>query len=373
MFNRQLALMIFAAGFIGPCVAQEAAEEVVIAPPVPEEKKLDALTGKWQGAFRGEEQGGTWEGKWILDGHLLTLGATNLAPGKVQKEVDVFGYSARAKRHYMIAITAGGQIADKAEIFWFTIDGNVWHFAPTETKVGGKAVHRRVSWRVNSPGHMTILLESSEDGVHWTSSGQRERRWIPADGKAAAAASPAPKQSVTGAADPQEQGPVPPPGPEMARLSTWVGTWPNKHQEKGFLVDGSMDSKLLGDGYFLGFFETNKLVYDSGKKRSQKEVDVWGYSDTARLYFRIDSVTYNDGARTPEIDLSYWWFGKGDAVILGAPIPETKIGDKTVRVRYGFVMEQPNVLTVFEQDLTDGVHWSERKVMLKRTRTSRVP
>ena len=156
MFNRQLALMIFMAGFAGRCVAQqppakkpaekEAAAKVEMAPPVPEEKELDVLAGKWQGAFRGEEQGGTWEGKWILDGHLLTLSATNLPAGKVQKEVDVFGYSARAKRHYLIAITAGGAAADKAEIFWFTVEGSIWRFTPTDTKVGGKGC--------SSPGNM---------------------------------------------------------------------------------------------------------------------------------------------------------------------------------------------------------------------------
>jgi hypothetical protein len=372
MFNRQLALTIFMAGLAGPCAAQqppgkkpaekEAAAKVEIPPPAPEEKELDVLAGKWQGAFRGEEQAGTWEGKWILDGHLLTLSATNLPAGKVAKEVDVFGYSARARRHYMIAITAGGQAADQAEILWFTIDGNTWRFAPTETKVGGKVVHRRVSWKSGSPGHMTILPETSEDGVHWLSSGQRESRRMAGDGKASAAP-----------ADPLEPGPTPPPAPEMATLSNWVGTWPNKQREKGFVVDGSMASRLLGDGYFLGFFETNKLIYDSGRKRSQREVDVWSYSDTARMYFRIDAVTYNDGARTPEIDLSYWWFARGDAVILAAPLQETKIGDKTVKVRYGFVIEQPNVLAVFEQDLADGVHWSDRKVLLKRTRTGRVP
>ena len=160
---------------------------------------------------------------------------------------------------------------------------------------------------------MTILPETSADGTHWISSGQRETRRIAGDGKATAAAGDSP-----------EQRPMPPSGPEMAKLSNWVGTWPNKQQEKGFAVDGSMDSRLIGDGYFLSFFETNKLIYDSGKKRSQREVDVWSYSDTARMYFRVDSVTYNDGVRTPEIDLSYWWFARGDAVILASPLQEIK-------------------------------------------------
>ena len=374
----ELALMVFAVGLVESCSAQEPPGKVAVPPPGPEERKLSVLIGKWQNPFQGKKQDpsapeqtdGMWEGKWILDGHLLTLTATNLAPGKLQKELDVFGYSSRAKRHYMIVITAGGQSTDKVEVSWFTIDGNAWRFAPREEKVGDKIVRHRTTWGFESPDLTTTLEESSEDGVHWFKSGQGEHRRMDGGLTSGVDKTRPARQATTRADKPQKEWKLPPPGPEMAILSAWVGTWPNKHQEKGFYVDGSFDSKPIADGYFLGFFETNVFVFDSGKKESQKEVDVWGYSDTASLYFRVDAVTYHkDSVQAPEAEFSAWWFGKGNALILAAPLPETKVGDKVVPTRYGLMLESPDVMTVFEEDLEDGVHWSAPKVLLKRTRT----
>jgi hypothetical protein len=372
-----LALMAYA---FGPLVSRglgQAPWKIQIPPPGPEEQKLGVLIGKWQNPFHGGKQGlsateqadGTWEGRWILDGHILTLTATNLPPGKVEKQLDVFGYSARAKLHYMMVITADGQAPAKVEVSWFTIDGNVWHFAPTEEKIGDKIVRHRIAWETKRPDLITSLVESSEDGVHWIQSGRADYRRV-ADGVTPSVGNLPPASRASTRKDAFEgQWHLIPRGPEMAKLSGWVGRWPNKHQEKGFYVDGAWVSELIADGYFLGMFETNVFVYDSGKKESQKEVDVWGYSDTANLYFRFDVVTYYENSvRTPEVVESYWWFARGNAVILAAPLDQQKIDDKVVTSRFGIALESPDVMTIFEQDLEDGVHWTAPKVVITKTR-----
>src|SRR5271165_1444652 len=71
---------------IGPLVSRGISQplrKTEIPPPAPEEQRLGALIGKWKcpvhvGKQRPdgpESADGTWEGKWILNGHLVALTA----------------------------------------------------------------------------------------------------------------------------------------------------------------------------------------------------------------------------------------------------------------------------------------------------------
>ncbi len=125
-------------------------------------------------------------------------------------------------------------------------------------------------------------------------------------------------------------------------------------------MDGTLEYRLLAGGHFLGAFETNLIRRKSGETFDEKEVDLWGYCDVARLYFRVDIATYEGGPHTPDADDSaLWWFrSEGTAVVLAAPLPEKSVGEKTVPIRYGFVLESPRTLRIFKQRLENGV-WLE--------------
>ncbi|MBV8206020.1 MAG: hypothetical protein JO041_04445 [Acidobacteria bacterium] len=145
----------------------------------------------------------------------------------------------------------------------------------------------------------------------------------------------------------------------MKRFAPWVGRWPNKHDDGSsdpeFYVDGALEYKLLAGGHFLGAFEKNVIRRKSGEVFNQKEVDLWGYCDSAKLYFRVDVDTYGPGPKTPEADDTLLWFqGQGKAVVLVAPLLEEKMGEKTVPFRVGFVLESPRTLRIFKQRLENG-------------------
>jgi hypothetical protein len=350
-----------------------------IPPPGPEEQKLAVLIGKWQSPFHGERRTSSppentdciWEGKWILNGHLLSLEATNLPKGRHERELDVFGYSGRTKSHYMLAITAGNHGRDEVEVFWFTIDGNVWRFAPTEVRIGDKVIQNRVVWELKSADLTITRTESSEDGIHWTNSGQGEHRRIQGD-PTPGIIKALPENRATARKGIEEIWKLPPPGPEMERVPARTGTWPNKHQGPEFYVAGTWDSRSVGDGYFLGWFETNDEIYATSQKNAaprvekQREVDIWGYSDTASLYFRIDAVTYKTDSIFPDgtlpaplVDDNWlWWTNRGKGVAMAIPL-EQKIDGKVVYVRWGLESESPDTRTIFEDRSQDGVHWTE--------------
>ena len=301
-----------------------------IPPPALEEQKLGVLLGQWQSPFRGEKSGlsaaenvdGVWEGRWILDGHVLTLTAAKRATGMEKNKLYVFGYFALAARYWMMVVTAGDGAADRVEVSWFTIEGNVWRFAPIEDRSGDKTVRRQLVWEIHPPNVTTTMAELSSDSVAWT---------------------------------------LPPTEPAMAKLAGWVGRWANRHQEHEFDVDGAFDSNQVADGYFLGWFETNVLRYKSGKNVSEREVDIWGYSDVARLYFRLDATTYLGGdVRVNVDDSDCRWFGdRGEGVVLISPLEQQKIDGRAVSTRWGFFLDSPDMMLVFAENLEDGIRWTD--------------
>jgi len=138
-----------------------------------------------------------------------------------------------------------------------------------------------------------------------------------------------------------------PAGPELVRLPAHTGTWPNEHQEPGFYVKGTWDSELRAEGYFLCWFETTNLVYPNCQKGQAsrigngREVDIWGYSDTAKLYFRLDVTTYlNGNVPAPVVDSQTWWSSYGKGVVSISPFT-TKVGDRVVPVRVGLLARHP--------------------------------
>ena len=310
-------------------VSRDSVSAASVPPPGIEEKKLGILIGMTENPFvagRATIASGaraTWDAKWILDGHLLTLTAAHGPALPVDNALYVLGYSARAKRHWMLVVRAG-ETADSVDVRWFTIDGDLWRFAPTVERVGGTVLQRQVIWNSHTRAAPTTIMPSASEIARW---------------------------------------PTLPLTPEMAPLVAWTGTWPNRHNEPGLggYVDGMFVSKPIAEGHFVGWFETNVLRKTTGQSVSGRETSIWGYSESARLFFRLDIETSNGGrTAAPNVDGKYakWWFAaRGNAVVVVAPLESKAIGKDTVQSRFGFVLSAPRVMTVFEEHLQRNGTW----------------
>ncbi len=288
-----------------------------------EERRLAPLVGRHGNPFvasAGNDTSSQWEGKWQLNGHILALEQTHLPAGQVGSRIDLFGYSVSAKRFFMIDVKSGGTASDSVGVKWFVINGNQWRFLPTEDTVAGKATVRGLVWDTKTPA-ATIVSADSVD-------------------------------------------PPPPPHPraEMGLFKYWPGKWPNKHTESGVDVDGTFDSKLIGNGNFLVWFQNNVLTDTSKKVFRERQVSVWGFSDVTHRFYRVDIAMLVNQPITPRIIFTPWFITdeENKGLMLVSPLLKQQVGSERLPTRYAIGMSPVNsdTLIVIQQYLYGGVTWT---------------
>jgi hypothetical protein len=320
------ALLFASLGLLTSC----SDEPLARATQVPEELLLTPLVGRRNNPFVDDSgtpsDSGAWQGTWILRGHLLALTATHAQPGQNENKAFLFGYSYRAKRFFMLTVIAGGSVPDSVNVSWFTIKDKTWQFMPEEVDVGGKAVERQMVWNEKEPAAKALATPNAQD-ADWT---------------------------------------LPPARTEMSQFAGWQGVWPmhtEEHNSKaeGVLVNGHFESKPLGGGYFLGWFEHNDVTVNAVKKTSDQEVDIWGYSEVMHNYFRVNLITVGNGDRlVPMVASAAMFTPIGEnGLLLASPLTSTKIDNKDVPSRYG-LFRFADTLYVFEQYLLGGINWTDR-------------
>lgn len=320
-FRYSLATLLIGVATLSSC----SDEPLPRARQVADETALNPLIGRRGNPFNGEaavgSDSGTWQGGWILGGHILTLTATHLPPGRTENKVYLFGYSVHAKRYFMMVVTAGKTAPDSVSVSWFTIKDKVWRFMPEEETVGGKAVERQMVWDTREQtAKLAASVAASDTG--WT---------------------------------------LPPPRKEMSRFTRWQGHWPDRRTEttaKGgtALIDGTFDSKKIANGYFLVWLTHNDVTLPNAGRSVDREVDVWGFADVPQKYFRVDVVT--GFAVAPFVAYAPWFDPFYDeGLILSPPYYNSMVGNESLPTRYGLVLDPPDTLFVFEQYRVGGINW----------------
>jgi hypothetical protein len=319
------ALLFASVGLLTSC----SDEPLARANQAPEELLLTPLIGRRNNPFVGEKgassDSGVWQGSWILRGHMLALTAAHVRPGQIENRAFLFGYSYRAKRFFMMTVISNPSPPDSVNVQWFSIKDKVWRFMPEELEIDGKAVERQMAWSEKDPLAKPLATIALEDST-WT---------------------------------------LPPARTEMSQFAGWQGRWPSKTVESmgksgdNAVINGVFDSKPIAGGYFLGWFEQNDITPTAAKKMSDRELDIWGFSDVTHSYYRINIVTAVDGHQMAPSVAYYPFFTKlGDnGLLLAAPLYKTKVGAEALWSRYGIIRYQ-DTLYVFEQYLVGGINWT---------------
>ena len=285
------------------------------------DKRLTPLLGEWRASFHdGDNPGCVWRGRWILRGHLVAMECTRLPKGEVEREVDVFGYSGRADRFFMLRIMRLSR-EDSMDVRWFTIHGDTLQFLAV----------RDVGAPTQSAGQWDL---------------DRSKRVV------VRGVDPMPRIAGTGNE----------PSPQMRRLADWRGRVPNKHDEVGFAVNGVTEFREIANGSFIGSFEWNTIILPTGRKSQMREVDVWGYSPGDQGYFRLDIVTDSVGFRSPVVDLVTRWTSEArNALLLASPLETKRIDGRSVTSRFGWEFAVGR-MRLYEEYSDDGRHWWGRHV-----------
>jgi hypothetical protein len=318
------ALLGVSLGLLSSC----SDEPLARANQVPQELLLTPLIGRRHNPFI-EQQGspsdsGEWQGAWILRGHMLALTATHLPPGQTENRAFLFGYSYRAKRYFMLTVTAGGSAPDSVNVSWFAISNKTWRFMPEAVNAEGKAVERQIVWKESDPSAKPLATPDPQD-ASWT---------------------------------------LPPARTEMSQFNGWNGRWPSHTREtnaKGENADitGMIESKRIGNGYFLAWFEQNDITIGFTKKSTDREIDIWGYSDITHNYFRVNLGTATEGHPiAPVVAYAPFFVPLGEnGLLLSGPYYKTKVGNEALTSRYG-ITQYHDSLFLFEQYLVGGINWT---------------
>ncbi|MEO7083296.1 MAG: hypothetical protein ABI442_10345 [Gemmatimonadaceae bacterium] len=326
---RAQAISLAALAFISLGAVTSCSDEPLArAAQAPEELALTPLVGRRHNPFiehmGSPSDSGEWRGTWLLRGHMLAFTAAYLPPGQTENKAYLFGYSIRAKRYFMMVVTAGGSAPDSVNVSWFTIKDKTWRFMPEAVNVNGKAVERQLVWNEKEPTAKAAATIAVEDSS-----------WV-----------------------------LPPARTEMLQYAGWTGRWPSRTNEKtgkgdDAAITGVFDSKSIANGYFLGWFEQNDITVNASKKTSDREVDIWGYSDVTHSYFRVNLVTALDGhAVAPGVQYAPFFSKLGDnGLLLAAPLYKTKVGNESLTSRYG-IIRYDDTLYIFEQYLVGGINWT---------------
>ena len=171
-----LILSLFAAALVcAPALAAASHS------PAPQLQKLDVSVGRWvyHGTTRKTRSGkpGTWtwneDCRWSPDHVFLECSFTNDWSGKVVKSLVVDTYNSQDRTYWHYELFAAGASGKHPFVSRMSIQGNTWtEFG--QDAVRGKKVGERIIYHFTSPTRASVAIQTSTDGIHWTTQDQGE-------------------------------------------------------------------------------------------------------------------------------------------------------------------------------------------------------
>lgn len=141
----------------------------------PELKKLDVSAGRW--VFHGKElktKSGkpgefTWneDCRWSPNRLYLECTFSNVWAGKPIESLVVDTYNTRDRSYWHYELYATGEPGNNPFVSRMDINGNTW-IEYGRQAVPGKTSGERIVYHWNPPNRVSVAIETSKDGEHWT-------------------------------------------------------------------------------------------------------------------------------------------------------------------------------------------------------------
>jgi hypothetical protein len=141
----------------------------------PELQKLDVSVGRW--VFHGKELkttsgkpgSFTWneDCRWSTNHLYLECTFSNVWSGKAIESLVVDTYNTADHSYWHYELYASGEHGDKPFVSRMEIKGNTWIEYGQEA-IPGKKTGERIVYEWDPPSRVSVAIETSEDGVHWT-------------------------------------------------------------------------------------------------------------------------------------------------------------------------------------------------------------
>ncbi|HEV2468041.1 MAG TPA: hypothetical protein VGS78_02515 [Candidatus Sulfotelmatobacter sp.] len=148
----------------------------------PETQKLDVSVGRW--VFHGKTlktksgKPGSWtwneDCRWSPNHLYLECTFSNVWSGKAVESLVVDAYNSADHSYWHYELYAAGEKGDDPFVSRMDIDGNTWIEHGQDSIVPGKKTEERIVYHWDPPNHVTVAIETSADGVHWTAIDQGE-------------------------------------------------------------------------------------------------------------------------------------------------------------------------------------------------------
>lgn len=143
--------------------------------PSPELQKLDISVGHWVfhgstvNTTTGRSSSFTWDEHcaWSPNHLFLQCTFSNNWAGRQVESLVVDTYNSVDKSYWHYEMYASGQRGANPFVSRMDIDGNVWTEHGRDA-VPGKTRGERIVYTWESATHVNVVIETSEDGVHWT-------------------------------------------------------------------------------------------------------------------------------------------------------------------------------------------------------------
>ncbi|HKF50849.1 MAG TPA: hypothetical protein VKB26_00935 [Candidatus Acidoferrales bacterium] len=147
----------------------------------PETQKLDVSVGRW--VFHGKTlktksgKPGSWtwneDCRWSPNHLYLECTFSNVWSGKAVESLVVDSYNSADHSYWHYELYAAGEKGNNPFVSRMEINGNTW-IEHGQDPVPGKKNGERIVYHWDPPNRVTVAIETSKDGVHWTAVDQGE-------------------------------------------------------------------------------------------------------------------------------------------------------------------------------------------------------
>jgi hypothetical protein len=141
----------------------------------PELKKLDVSVGRW--VFHGKQlktksgkpSSFTWneDCRWSPNNLYLECTFSNVWAGKPIESLVVDTYNTRDRSYWHYELYATGEPGNDPFVSRMDVNGDTW-IEYGRQAVPGKKTGERIVYHWNPPNHVSVAIETSKDGAHWT-------------------------------------------------------------------------------------------------------------------------------------------------------------------------------------------------------------
>lgn len=155
-----------------PAAAQNASAET---------EKLGVSAGRW--VFHGKTlntksgKPGSWtwneDCRWSPNHLYLECTFSNVWSGKAVESLVVDSYNSADHSYWHYELYAAGEKGNDPFVSRMDIHGNTW-IEHGQDPIPGKKAGERIVYHWDPPNRVTVAIETSKDGVHWTAVDQGE-------------------------------------------------------------------------------------------------------------------------------------------------------------------------------------------------------